>query len=116
MPNYGYFLPLSENLFSSVKFLDISPKMELKFGELEPKSTKEGVPQYVVTALIKFGDDKSQTEVFTIALDDKHLTRVQAIPELTPIRLVGLKGGKWSREASDQTTWSFQIAGIEVLR
>lgn len=116
MPNYGYFLPLAENLFSSVKFLDLSPKMEIKFGELEPKTTKEGVPQYVLTALVKFGDDKSQTEVFTIALDDKQLNQVRGIPELTPIRLIGLRGGKWSRQESDQTTWSFQISGLEVLK
>jgi hypothetical protein len=116
MPNYGYFLPLAENIFTSVKFLDLSPKTELKFGERIPKLTKEGIPQFVLTALVKNGEDKPQTEVFTITLDEKIANQFRGIPELTPIRLMGLKGGKWSRQESDQTTWSFQISGIEVLK
>jgi hypothetical protein len=116
MPNYGYFLPLAENLFTSVKFLDLSPKTELKFGEHVPKLTKEGTPQFVLTALVKYGDDKPQTEVFTITLDEKTANHLRGIPELSPIRLIGLKGGKWSRQESDQTNWSFQISSIEVLK
>jgi len=61
MPNYGYFIPLAENIFTSVRFLDLAPKMELKLGESKVKTTKEGVPQYVLTALVKFGDEKTQT-------------------------------------------------------
>jgi hypothetical protein len=116
MPNYGYFLPLAENLFTSVKFLDLSPKTELRFGEQVPKLTKEGTPQFVLTALVRFGEEKPQTEVFTISLEEKIANQLRGISELTPIRLSGLKGGKWSRQESDQTTWSFQIAGIEVLK
>lgn len=116
MPNYGYFLPLAENLFSSVKFLDLSPKMDLKFGQLEPKHTKDGVPQYSLTALVKFGDEKPQTETFTITIEEKHAQSLRTIPELAQIRLIGLRGGKWSRQESDQTNWSFQITGIEVLK
>lgn len=116
MPNYGYFLPLAENTFTSVRFLDITPKFELRFGQSAPKVDKEGTPQYVLTALVKFGDEKSQTEAFTISLADKELHQLQSIPELTPIRLIGLRGGKWSREDSNQTNWSFQITGVEVLK
>ncbi len=116
MPNYGYFLPLAETTFSAVRFLDITEKFELKFGQSAPKVDKEGIPQYVLTALVKFGDEKSQTEAFTLSLDDKSLHQLKSIPELTPIRLIGLKGGKWSREDSNQTNWSFQITGLEVLK
>jgi hypothetical protein len=116
MPNYGYFLPLAENLFTSVKFLDLSPKTELKFGEQIQKMTKDGVPQFTLTALVKFAEDKPQTEIFTITQDEKLANQMRNIPELTPIRLIGLRGGKWSRQESDQTTWSFQISGLEVLK
>lgn len=116
MPNYGYFLPLAESLFTSVKFLDLSPKTELKFGVPEPKLTKEGVPQYVMTALVKFGDEKPQTEVFTITLDDKQVNAYRAIPELSQLRLIGLRGGKWSKQDTDKTSWSFQISAVEVLK
>jgi hypothetical protein len=116
MPNYGYFLPIAENLFTSVKFLDLSPKTELKFGVPEVKLTKEGVPQYVLTALVKFGDEKPQTEAFTIALEDKQVNSYRSIPELSQIRLLGLRGGKWSRQDTDKTSWSFQISAIEVLK
>jgi len=116
MPNYGYFLPIAETTFASVRFLDISEKFELKFGQAAPKVDKTGVPQYVLTALVKFGDEKPQTEGFTITLDDKGLHQIKSIAELTPIRLLGLKGGKWSRDDSNQTTWSFQISGVEVLK
>jgi hypothetical protein len=88
----------------------------LKFGQAAPKVDKTGVPQYVLTALVKFGDEKPQTEGFTITLDDKGLHQIKSIAELTPIRLLGLKGGKWSRDDSNQTTWSFQISGVEVLK
>jgi hypothetical protein len=116
MPNYGYFLPLAESTFRSVRFLDLSPKTELVNGQLTPKLTKEGVPQYLLSALVKYEDEKPQTEVFTITLDDKQVNLVRTISELTPIRLIGLRGGKWSRQQSDQTTWSFQITGVEVLK
>lgn len=42
MPNYGYFLPIAENLFTSVKFLDLSPKTELKFGVPEALAENGG--------------------------------------------------------------------------
>jgi len=116
MPNYGYFLPLAESTYKLVRFLDLSPKTELVEGQAIHKSSKDGIPQYLLSALVKYEDEKSQTEVFTISLDDKQFNLVRNISELTPIRLVGLKGGKWSRQQSDQTTWSFQISGIEVLK
>ena len=45
MPNYGYFLPIAENLFTSVKFLDLSPKTELKFGVPEALAENGGFEQ-----------------------------------------------------------------------
>jgi hypothetical protein len=40
---------------------------------------------------------------------------IKALEELTPIRLVGLSGGKWSRSDTDRTNWSFQITGLVAL-
>ena len=52
MPNYGYFLPIAENLFTSVKFLDLSPKTELKFGVPEALAENGGFERSLLTIFL----------------------------------------------------------------
>ena len=114
MANYGYYLPLAANLFDSVRFIDISPKTE-GFGSDEvQKKDKDGTPVWVITALVKFQGGKQETEAFTLTASNKDAEGIRGIAELTPIKLVGLAGGKWSKAQSDKTAWSFQVAGIAV--
>lgn len=112
--NYGYYLPLSPSVFETVRFLDISEKTEGLGVEGKQKTDKSGVPQWVVTALVKYQDAKQETETFTLTAPVPVAERIDEIDELTPIRLVGLAGGKWSRAGNDKTSWSFQISGVEV--
>ena len=44
------------------------------------------------------------------------MEEIAKIPELTPIGLKGLAGGKWSKATTDKTSWSFQILGITVAK
>jgi hypothetical protein len=114
MPNYGYYLPLSASLFESVRFLDISPKTEGFGGEEKQKFDKDNTPIWVITALVKFQGSKQETEAFTLTATAKEAEAIRNIAELTPIKLVGLAGGKWSKAQTDKTSWSFQIANIAV--
>lgn len=114
MPNYGYYLPLAANLFESVRFIDISPKTE-GFGSDEvQKKDKDGTPVWVITALVKYQGSKQETEAFTLTASNKDAEAVRSIPELTPVKLIGLAGGKWSKAQSDKTSWSFQVSGVAV--
>ena len=116
MANYGYYLPLAPNLFESVRFLGIDAKTE-GFGEAEvQKKDKDGTPIWVISALVKYQGANQEAENFTLAAPLELMRKIGEIEELTPIRLVGLSGGKWSRANSDNTTWSFQISGIEVIK
>jgi hypothetical protein len=114
MPNYGYYLPLAANLFESVRFLDISPKIDGYGGDEKQKTDRDGTPLWVVTALVKFQGSKQETETFTLTASTKDADSIRGIPELTTIKLGGLSGGKWSKKETDKTSWSFQIAGISV--
>lgn len=114
MPNYGYYLPLASNLFDSVRFIDISAKTEGYGADEVQKKDKDGTPVWVITALVKYQGGKQETEAFTMAASNKDADAVRTIPELTPIKLVGLSGGKWSKAQSDKTSWSFQVASIAV--
>jgi hypothetical protein len=113
---YGYYLPLSEKLFDAVRFLSITPKTEGLGGDGTQKMDKDGTPLWVVSALVKFRGAKQETEVFTLASPNKTAEEISKIVELTPITLVGLCGGKWSRNETDKTSWSFQISGIALPR
>ena len=111
---YGYYLPLGQ-VFASVRYLSIAPKMS-GFGPLaEHKSDKDGTPVWTVSALVNRGDEASQTETFTLVASEKLAENIGKLPELTPIRLHGLAGGKWVQSGSDKTNWSFQISGVEVV-
>lgn len=114
--SYGYYLPLSPNLFESVRFIAITPKTERVNGEDKQKSNTEGIPQWSVSALVKFQGGNQETELFTISAPTEIASKIKVIDELTPIRLQGLSGGKWSKNTTDKTSWSFQITGIEVIK
>lgn len=113
---YGYYLPLATNLFDSVRFIGITPKTERVNGEDKQKTNSEGVLQWSVSALVKFQEGNQETEVFTLAVPIELANKINAIEELTPIRLIGLSGGKWSKNTTDKTSWSFQISGVEVVK
>lgn len=115
MPNYGYYLPLSPTLFDSVRFLDISPKTEGFGADEKQKMDKDNTPIWVITALVKFQGSKQETEAFTITASVKEAEAIRNIAELTPIKLIGLAGGKWSKAQTDKTSWSFQVANIAVV-
>lgn len=114
--NYGYYLPLAASVFESVRFLDISPKTEGPGSDGKQKTDRDGVLQWSVSALVKHRGSKTETETFTLSASVDLAERIDKLEELTPIRLVGLEGGKWSRQSSDKTEWSFQIAGVEVAK
>jgi hypothetical protein len=115
MPNYGYYLPLSEKLFDSVRYISIEPKTEGIGSDAPQKTDKDGTPVWVITALVKHQGGASETENFTLAANKKGFEEISAIQELAPIRLVGLSGGKWSRSDTDRTNWTFQISGLAAL-
>ncbi len=115
MPNYGYYLPLSDKLFDSVRFISIEPKTEGLGSDAPQKTDKDGTPLWVITALVKYQGGASETETFTVPANKKGYEELAAIQELAPIRLVGLSGGKWSRSDTDRTNWTFQITGLTVL-
>ena len=115
MPNYGYYLPLSDKLFDSVRFISIEPKTEGIGSDAPQKTDRDGTPLWVITALVKYQGGASETETFTFPVNKKGFDEISAIQELTPIRLVGLSAGKWSRSDTDRTKWTFQITGLAVL-
>ena len=115
MPNYGYYLPLSEKLFESVRFISIEPKTDGIGSDAPQKTDRDGSPLWVITALVKYQGGASETETFTLPANKKGFDEISAIQELTPIRLVGLSAGKWSRSDTDRTTWTFQITGVAVI-
>ena len=104
---YGYYLPLG-TVYDSVRYLSITPKMAGFGTAAEQKQDKNGIPVWTISALVKRGDDPAAMETFSLTAP-----AISKVAELTPIRLVGLSGGKWAKAGSDRTEWSFQISGIE---
>lgn len=113
--SYGYYLPLSRELFSSVVYLGIAPKMEGIGVDTRQAHDKNGTPRWAISALVRLGDATQDTETFTLTAPTSVADKIRAIKNLSNIRLQGLAGGKWTRANSDKTSWSFQITGIEVL-
>ena len=109
---YGYYLPLG-NVYDSVRYLSITPKMTGFGAAAEQKQDKNGIPVWTISALVKRGDDPAAMETFSLTAPTKTAEAISKVAELTPIRLVGLSGGKWAKAGSDRTEWSFQISGIE---
>ena len=114
--SYGYYLPLAENIYQEVRFLDISIKTEGLGAESKQATSKDGTPRWSVAALVKYEGGKQETETFTLTAPQEVAEKINTIPELAPIKLVGLAAGKWSRSATDKTSWSFQINGVEVVK
>lgn len=114
--SYGYYLPLAENIYQEVRFLDISIKTEGLGTESKQATSKDGTPRWSVAALVKYEGGKQETETFTLTAPQEVAEKINTIPELTTIKLVGLSAGKWSRSATDKTSWSFQITGVETSK
>lgn len=111
---YGYYLPLG-NVYDSVRFVSITTKMTGFGSTVEQKQDKNGTPVWTISALVKRGDDPAGMEKFSLTASAKTAEAIGKVTELTPIRLVGLSGGKWAKAGSDRTEWSFQVSGIEGL-
>lgn len=114
--SYGYYLPLAENIYQEVRYLDISVKTEGLGDESKQATDRDGTPKWVVSALVKYEGGKQETETFSLTATQQVAEKINTIPELTPIKLTGLAAGKWSRSATDKTSWSFQITGVEVAK
>jgi hypothetical protein len=109
---YGYYLPLG-NVFDSVRFVSISAKMTGFGSSLEQKLDKAGTPVWTISALVKRGEEPAAMENFSLTTPAKTAEAIGKVAELTPIKLIGLSGGKWAKAGSDRTEWSFQITSIE---
>jgi hypothetical protein len=116
MSNYGYYLPLHPNTFETVRFLGIEPKNEGLGDNVGQKKDKNGTPVWVVSALVKMTGGTQDLETFTLTAPSDIANKIKAIEELSMVRLAGLHGGKWSKAITDQTTWSFQISGLEIIK
>ena len=114
--SYGYYLPLHPNTFETVRFISLAPKTEGFGADEKHKTDKNGVPIWTVSALVKIADSNQEMETFTLTAPTEIANKIKAIEELAPIRLIGLAGGKWSKQATDKTAWSFQITGVEVIK
>lgn len=114
--NYPYYLPLSPALYEAVRFLGISPKTERVEDKEQQKTDKDGTPVWVISALVKFQGRNPETETFTLVASKDVAAKINTIEELTPVRLVGLEGGKWSKSQTDKTSWSFQVSAIELVK
>lgn len=111
---YPYYLPLGE-VFDTVRFLSITPRLT-GFGQAaEQKMDREGTPIWTVSALVKRGDSAQDTEAFSLTAPVRVAESIGKLPELTPIRLIGLSGGKWVKAGTDRTAWSFAVSAIEVV-
>ena len=116
MSNYGYYLPLHPNTFEAVRFIGIEAKNEGIGDNVSQKKDKNGIPVWIVSALVKVPGGTQEMETFTLSATPELVNKIKSIEELTAIRLLGLSGGKWSKAITDKTTWSFQISGLEVIK
>ncbi len=110
---YGYYLPVG-NVFDSVRFVSIAVKMTGFGTTAEQKQDKNGTPVWTISALVKRGEEAAGMENFSLTAPAKVAEAIGRVAELTPVRLVGLAGGKWAKAGSDRTEWSFLVIGIEV--
>jgi hypothetical protein len=116
MANYGYYLPLHPNTFESVRFIGIAPKTEGVGENTSQKTDKNGLPVWVVSALVKMAGGVQEMENFTLSTTTEMANKLKTIEELSAIRLIGLSGGKWSPLQADKTNWTFQITGLELIK
>ena len=111
-----YYLPLLENIFETVLFSDLAPKTEGIEANAPQKIDKEGLPVWTLAALVKVPGGVFEGETFTLSAPKKAAEEIMTLKDLTPIKLLGLKGGKWSKSDSATTRWSFLISGIKVAQ
>lgn len=110
----SYYLPLAENIFETVLFSGLAPKSEGIEADSPQKIDKDGVPVWTLAALIKAPGGLYEGETFTLSAMRKAAEEIMTLKDLTPIKLLGLKGGKWSKSDSTSTKWTFTITGIKV--
>ena len=110
----AYYLLLSESNFENVLFLGLAPKADGIESNAPQKIDKEGLPVWTLSALVKAPEGLYEGASFTLPASKKLAEEIMAIKDLTPIKLLGLKGGKWSKHDSAETKWSFLISGIKV--
>jgi len=113
---YGYYTEAPNNFYESVHFLSISPKTHLVEGKTLQQTDRDGTPKWVVSAVVKYGKQPTDTENFTLTAPIEVGDAIKQIRELTPVKLVGLEKGKWAREVGRETYWTFSIKGVEVLK
>ena len=109
-----FYLPLLENIFETVLFSDLAPKADGIEAQAPQKIDKEGLPVWTLAALVKMPGGLYEGETFTLSASKKAAEDITTVKPLTPIKLLGLKGGKWSKSDSSTTRWSFLISGIKV--
>lgn len=61
---YGFYTEAPNNFYESVHFLSISPKTELVGGEMLQAKDRSGTPKWVVSAVVKYGKQPTDTENF----------------------------------------------------
>ena len=110
----SYYLPLAENFLETVLYSDLAPKTDGVEENAPQKIDKSGLPVWTLAALVKVPGGLYEGETFTLSANKKSAEEIMALKQLTPIKLLGLKGGKWSKTDSVTTRWSFLISGIKV--
>ena len=102
---------LSESNFENVLFLGLAPKADGIEANAPQKIDKEGLPVWTLSALVKAPEGLYEGLTFNLSAPKKMAEEIMTIKDLTPIKLFGLKGGKWSKYDSSETKWSFSITG-----
>ena len=110
----SYYLLLAEANFEHVLFLGLAPKSDGIEANAPHKIDKDGLPVWTVSALVKAPEGLYEGVTFTLPAPKKLAEEIMTIKDLTPVKLLGLKGGKWTKFDSGETKWSFLISGIKV--
>ena len=116
MATYGYYLPLSDNVFDAVHYLGIEAKTEGIGDARTQKHTPEGLPVWTLTTLVNRAGSIPEVEFFTWVGSSSDADHLKALAPMTPVKLIGVEAGKWTRANSDRTTWTFRVAGIEPVK
>ena len=116
MANHGYYLPLASDVFETIHFLGIEARTDGLGEARTQKHTPDGVPVWTLTLLIKRPGSIPEVELFAWAATAQAAEHVTGMAPMTPVALLGLEAGKWSRANSDRTTWTFRVAGIEASK
>lgn len=116
MANLGYYLPLAPSVFESIHFLGIEARTEGIGDARTQKHAPDGQPVWTLTLLIQRTGSIPEVETFAWTATTQAATVVGNLAPMTPVTLVGLEGGKWSKAGTDRTTWSFRVAGIEPIK